>query len=543
MTRRLILVIAMSACLMASAQTGRSLDDEITVIATYRPALADAVKVRPKAVIPDDKSAPVSLEYSVPEEYLRVSYSPPPVKAVAMPVEPPVPVPNVFAKIGAGNKALPFIDVHVNSGFPENTRADDNRTVWTAHTKYINSTGGALENQKYSELRTGLSAKRYLEYVAISGGLFFDQDMVHFYGYDNDSLSFAARDVRQTFKLIGGDVRLMSTEENDARIIHDTRFRMSYLADRFGQRELNPQLTVKLDKELENGNRILGKALVDHTGFSSDSMKQSHTIVGINPKFRLQRDIWYAEAGFNSGGDEHGFFFFPDLAFERELLGKGFVLYAGWNGAPRFNSFRSLTATNPFIAENVSMTGSREQDRFIGFKGNPAHGFGYNVKVSNKAVRNLPLFLNDTDDFKRFMVVYDSSAIINQVHGEISVSHGEKLRMILSGDFFSFTLSNQPRPWHLPTLTARVHMAYRATQRLGLSLDIFAFNSTKAKQESGATKELPGLTDINIGGTFRMSESFFIFASVNNVASIKHERWYNYPGYGFNAIGGIGLSF
>ena len=61
-----------------------------------------------------------------------------------------------------------------------------------------------------------------------------------------------------------------------------------------------------------------------------------------------------------------------------------------------------------------------------------------------------------------------------------------------------------------------------------------------ATDETGQLVRLPGTVDINIGSTFKMSSSFFIFVSVNNVASIQHQRWYNYPGYGLNVVGGLG---
>jgi hypothetical protein len=30
---------------------------------------------------------------------------------------------------------------------------------------------------------------------------------------------------------------------------------------------------------------------------------------------------------------------------------------------------------------------------------------------------------------------------------------------------------------------------------------------------------------------------------LNNVASVKYQRWYRYPSYGFNVLGGISVRF
>jgi len=526
---------------MLFAQSG-DLDDEIVITANYKPVLADAVKVKILPEIPDKQIKADSQQYDVPEKYLAVPYEAPDVRPLVMATEPPDPVPNVFAKIGAGNRALPYLEIYANSGLHNQKRAESNRTMWAAHAGYINA-GGKLENQAYSELRTSFDITRYFEPVALSGGVLFDHDIVHFYGYDNDSFSFPGSEVRQVFQTLGANVGLKNSQQNDAHIDHDTRLKFTYTSDRFNQSEINPKFSTAITKELDNKNRILGKMLLDYTGFSSDSTQRNQFIAGFNPAFRLQRDVWHAQAGINTGVDDIGFFFFPDLGFERQLAGKDFVIYAGWNGAPKNNGLKSFSSVNPFIAADPTMLTSREQDRFIGFKGNPAPSFSYNFKFSNKQVRNMPLFVVDTTDGRTFNVTYDSVTLINQLHGEIGIGHGEKVRVTLSGDFLSFALSNQAHAWHIPTLQGKLNTAVQATPRLRFSADLFAFNNTMATDETGQLVRLPGTVDINIGSTFKMSSSFFIFVSVNNVASIQHQRWYNYPGYGLNVVGGLGLSF
>ena len=56
-------------------------------------------------------------------------------------------------------------------------------------------------------------------------------------------------------------------------------------------------------------------------------------------------------------------------------------------------------------------------------------------------------------------------------------------------------------------------------------------------------REIKGTVDINLNATYAFRERFDIFLDINNIAGIQYERYYNYPSYGFNLLGGISFSF
>jgi hypothetical protein len=51
------------------------------------------------------------------------------------------------------------------------------------------------------------------------------------------------------------------------------------------------------------------------------------------------------------------------------------------------------------------------------------------------------------------------------------------------------------------------------------------------------------LFDLSLRGEYYFTEKFGAFLGLNNVASVKYQRWYRYPSYGFNVLGGISVRF
>jgi hypothetical protein len=59
----------------------------------------------------------------------------------------------------------------------------------------------------------------------------------------------------------------------------------------------------------------------------------------------------------------------------------------------------------------------------------------------------------------------------------------------------------------------------------------------------GAEEEIKGAVDLNLSANYAYSKYFNIFVNVNNMASFKYQRYYNYPSYGIQALGGLSFTF
>jgi outer membrane receptor protein involved in Fe transport len=56
-------------------------------------------------------------------------------------------------------------------------------------------------------------------------------------------------------------------------------------------------------------------------------------------------------------------------------------------------------------------------------------------------------------------------------------------------------------------------------------------------------ERLNGVFDLNLGVSYDYNKTFGFFLNINNVTSARYFRWYNYPTYGFNVLGGLNIRF
>jgi hypothetical protein len=62
-------------------------------------------------------------------------------------------------------------------------------------------------------------------------------------------------------------------------------------------------------------------------------------------------------------------------------------------------------------------------------------------------------------------------------------------------------------------------------------------------EDNQFVKELGFIADVNLGLEYRYNQRISAFIQLNNVASQRYNRWYNYPVQAFQVLGGITARF
>ncbi len=155
----------------------------------------------------------------------------------------------------------------------------------------------------------------------------------------------------------------------------------------------------------------------------------------------------------------------------------------------------------------------------------------------------MPYFMNDTLLPNRFNVIYDTATSIVNLHAELGYELSKKMHFLASGDFYKYSTSEQFKPWYKPSMKFSLLLQYFVVESLRIEAGVNAFSKIWARDDARAVIQLPGLVDINLGADYKINESFHIFVNVNNLSSVKYQRWYRYPGYGINGVGGIKMIF
>lgn len=543
----IIWILATPVLALAQPDEDPNITDQIIILERdYNPVLDNAVKREFQPELPAPTEDGQELTYSVPSQYLKIPYVAPEVRPLAMQHIELDALENVYAKLGFGNRALPMLDVYINSGRKSMYANRANNFNIGGHVGYLNSGAGHLKHQKYTDMDVEAFATYFTEKVAIGGRAGYYRDVAHYYGYNNEDTAFTSDMVRQRFNFFNVGMDIKNAQQTYYNISYNGKLDVNYLSDILGRNEFNPELDFALKKNFKNDNYLKGGLEVNFTDLSYDTVSQNSFHLGFNPAYRINQENWFAHLGLTIGTDDDGFFILPDVLFERELVGRSVVFQSGAQGHIETNNVKTLSDENPFLQKHVNIHNSRNINVFAGIKGAPVENLGYDLKVKYSNVSYLPLFVNDTTTITKFDVAYDTSAFILNLHGEVSYSLAEKLRLMAAVDYYNYDLENEAHPWHLPSLKATVGASYAFIENFTAGISVFGMNSRpglEAKDGLLVKKDLPGIVDVNLNATYKISDNFHVFAEFNNITGAKYERWANYPTYGFNALGGLVLIF
>jgi len=573
----LVLVFFVAGTTKIMAQEGMNFE-EIRVIAPYEPTISDAFKILHNPAIPDTIIPARNLEFNILPKLHSTHFDVDPLNPARMKGEPLTKLYRGFVKGGLGTGIMPYGEL-----FFSNLRS--NNIVYQARAKHLSSGSniGGFGNSAFSDNLIEINGKKFFEKTSLSGGLFYKRNVVHYYGYQSDSLTsdpliaeylenLSKDDIRQRYQTVGGQIGFGSSHLDSSKVMHNSILKYSYsdnlgLPDDYGIdpgniREhffgydgkigflLPPDPFGFAEKQYFTGE--VKTHLYNHH-FPFDSLAYTTGIVSLKPQLSSQYKDFRFTIGLDISieADTTSYMHFYPLAYvEANLIDKVLVAYGGIKGSLDRNSFRSLSEENPFVNENLNLGFSNKRVELSGgFKGSVSSYVAYNLQVINAVVDKYAFFVTDTSSIlgNEYTTVFDNVNIF-QLRGEISSQIRERFNIRLCADYYKFTMENELEAWHRPPLEITLGVMYNMRDKIILRADVFARNSSygKAYDETGqvVAQKIHGFhVDANVGIEYRYTKKLGAFLNLYNVQNQSYYRWLNYPGYKFNFMGGISYSF
>lgn len=514
-------------------------DEKIIIKRDYEARIEDAQRVKLNPMIPMRTIEKPTLNYNVPSRLVKLKYPPHPVRPLSLPKEKPETFNNSYIKLGFGTQFSPLAEIVYNEKSFKNLQ-------FGAYYKHL-SAYGKRENQSFRQNRVGVYAQYFIPKAEIGFNLNFDQDVNFFYGYNTSDTSFAASEVRQRLREIGGDVYIKSGALNDKNVDFNQVVSFSNANDFYGSKEWFTNYNGSITKTFNNLHFLNVLADVDVSNYqpvlAENLFRQIYQLGG---DYTFNNDDWKLTAGLTTAfGDvieDQSFNIYPKLYTEKTLYKNHLIFYSGWSRRLQKNAYLDFIQQNPFINTDQPINNTRIEDRMAGFKGS-AGKFNYNARFSNKVVKGMPLFVNDSTDMKRFDVVYDKNLTIINLNLEAGYSWNEKLNSLLTFDLLLYEPDENEKAWHLPLINTNLSTTYMLKNKILLRGDIFGLAGAYGRNQQGEAELIKGIVDINLGAEYQFSKYLSFFASLNNLANFKYERWYNYPSFGFNGVIGAKFSY
>ncbi|MCX2574599.1 TonB-dependent receptor [Pedobacter sandarakinus] len=531
-------------------------NEEIEVVRPYKPILAEAVKLRRSPNLDDVKTYKAKLNYSITDRKLELNSDIQKLQAQALADEKESILINNYVKGAFGSLATLLGEAYFNTGKDEGLQLG-------GYFKHF-SQEGKLNKQNSSNQQLSVFGRSILEENTVSGKINFERNSTYFYGIDNANPQLNPDPQKQalTFLEVEGELVKNFTEDQDA-LSYALKANAYLWSDKFDAKESYFTLNGYLNKRISSFN--LGLAASTEFGNTKDALTNvGNNLLRLNPYIRLQVKGAKVTAGINFV-QEFGAFsssrIFPAVTADFTLVPDYLQVFGEIKGDVNRNTIKGFTDENPWLNSNILIKNTVEKLSFsAGIKGTGGPGFGYKARFYVKQFDDMPLFINNFDEFNKFDVIYDfGKTKLTGLEGEISVQVSDALKWTGKLNIDDWKPAQETYSWFKPGLKVSSNLVYTYNKKLTFNAGVVIQDDVKAKVNIASPVNplqylLPnptiesivnvkGFVDLGVGADYRINNKFSVFAKANNILNSNYNRYLYYQVNGFNIFGGLTYSF
>ena len=544
----LILLCSSLNCVQAQNDKGTVKGENFDVVKAYEPVLADALKVDISPELPSyedlAKNKPVFNDYYVPSRLLSLTYEPPALK--------PLPygegkgktkdkitddLQHLWLRAGFGNLTTPLVDLSISSGKSDKFTLGANA--------FYNSSRGKIDYQDFSRLGGLAYGKLFVGKNVLGLNASFTQHKLNYYGYNHadTTLIIIPDSIKQRYNTIGAGISIGSALENDAEITYQLSLDYKNFGNIAKATENNINIYGNIDKALGENFEIGANSYFYYTNFKKNEFTTNLNALNITPTLTYRAAFGDFAVGASALLNKGKFYAFPYLNLQAHIIPEKLTLYGIWKKDVIENDYIALATANPFIDDELDIANSLRQERSIGVKGTIANTLSFNLKGFQTLTTQQALYTNKFTTPDRFSVLYDSLTTATGGQLELGVKLSTKLNATLTTTYQKYKLTNQTNAWHLPNLKTNLTVEVHPIEKLHLTTDFFVLQGIKARLANGSATNLTAIIDLNLAAKYDIIKNLSLFANINNIIGKQYVQYYNYPNYGFNALGGLILKF
>ena len=549
----LLILFVFAAAQLQAQSVG---NNKVIITRGFTPTLNDASKIKTNPSIPDTVYANPKFSYSIEEVTIDPPFKVNNINAAKMKGEPLNKLYHDYIAIGFGNYTTPFFEF-----YHSNLRSRD--TKFGIHAKHISS-AGSIDNYAYPGFSDNLLEAYYTKimkksFFTVEGK--YERNVVHMYGFHPvdfpDSLLPSDNDIRKIYNYGGLKMQWKKYRKRPKEMDYDMHLNYHYLSDNFNTAENVIDFTSAADWRINMINVLteqrLGGELEYHfynNTFDSLDTRNS-SLLRIKPLYMFRFRTLLVKVGVSADVSIDSVTtanFYPQLDMKLEAIKKILYFNFSFTGGMVKNTLQSHSELNPFIGTKIPMDFTNHKYRVnFGLGSTVSRELDFNLQLHYNRLEHAPLYVTDFSTLYRntFNVVYDDFDEL-RLHAGFAWQKQEKLRFLLSADFYVYNMTNELYAWNKPNYVLTFSTNYNIGDKILLKMQLFGYGPSKALVETNGTmgpQTLKGFLDANIGIEYRYRKRFGIFLKLNNIAATRYYRYYNYPSYRFNALAGISYIF
>ncbi len=523
----------------ACAQRDTTKRQTIEITSSYKPVLRSPVKINLYASPFTSDTTRPRLAYNIPPQNLFFSYQPITLKPLALDADTSLQLGDRNQlKIGFGSFTTPFISGALSFG-------DGKKNLVNVYGDYISSRG-KINNQDFSEINVKGTGSLFTEKNETYAFAAFAQHEYYQYGYDHNLFDFDKGILRRSYQDLSAGIGFRNIASNDLNFVYNPHLELHTFSRENKASETTLILNLPAEKKF---SETVSLKVIASGDFNKYQLKNSNdhltnNFFQIAPELVYYSDMFTFHGGATPAWNNNDVILLPNVYGEVQLQHNVLMIQGGWIGRYIPNSFRTLSAENPYMKDPTFLNNTKEVQYYGGIKATVGKHFNFNAKAAFITYNDLPLFINDAGDGKSFAVVNESKLDNLQIHGDMNFISQDKFTVTAGLDLNTYTgLHDNAKAWHLFPLKLNGSLRWNAFKQVLFKGDLLAFSGAKALMSDGSIRNLKGGTDISAGAEFKINKRFSAWLDLNNILNSKYERWNNYPVYGLQVIGGILIHF
>jgi hypothetical protein len=468
---------------------------------------------------------------------------------------------NNYFKIGAGNFGRLYAETFINSH-------QDRKLVYGIYGFHNGTKRGPVDdkNSASSFSKIKLDGKYHQEKYELKLDLGYERRNYHFYGYDSSVQQYQARDIRQRIHLYNAAVTFENTNPKP-KVDYTLTTAINSLTDNYEATELDWRTSFvsyfPIIKDKVTAILNAEAFLTQRTDSYEVDPTRKRNLYRVEPIFKFDNKRFSAKIGFKAVNEYD--------QIKNINLTKGFptvsvsykspsliYLFAGFDGDIIRNTLHSFLDENPYLVQQANLLNTyKNQDFYVGSRGDLFSGISYNTKISYGKYQNLyyynkhdgsaydspdkTTFVNTT----KYAVEYeDQNTDFVNVSTEIGYSNFSNWKTNLKVDYNYFESVKFSKPLHRPSFVGNLSNTYTVASKLVASVNLYYIAGLYAMDTEIDNEpiKLKNIADLNAEFTYLFSKQLSAFVKLNNIIGQNYQRYYKYPQLGLNFVAGISVA-
>lgn len=563
MLRQLFILSVLFSAGSAFAQKSKdtTANRDLTFVDSYRPKFIEAQKIESVPVIVKPELKTVTFSYSIKPHQVSTEKIVNPIPVVDLNTKEETLYPTSFVKLGYGNIQSKLGEIYLNN-------KQNKQYSYGLHYRFLESNSEL--NNSFADF-TNHAFKGYISTYTEIGELGLDinykNNQFNFYGYDTAN-KLAEKNLARTINSFDARAYFNSTAISDKKLKHRTQF--NFYNFQVGEAVENQYaLSTKLYGNIPNFSDLKNVQLsanigVDYNTYKFDTLSPiKRLFIQFDPRMSFEYDGMQISAGFNTTifmnvGDSALVYPNPFVKVNYPIVPGIANLYGGIDGRYNKQSLRNIMQTNPYTTNYELINTFVNSTTYIGINAKLGAAADALFEINYSDITAMPLFVTLNNPLTLPMITKEKDSLnsfgtryvqmnLLKFSAAFNYSFSEAVRMGFQGNFYNYNSKDETEAWQMPNIDGKLNMKFNIKNKLYPHFDILAMGIQK--QRSGLdnltkqTSTIKAFYDISVGIDYRFKKKLSVFVQANNILNTRYQRWFNYPVYGFNILGGVTMIF